>query len=95
MVFMVLPSLISFLPILVRGEWPLLFSFTYYFEQLGKAWISNIGGLFGSIGGFGEIVGITITPLTLAPTTIIIIMVSLSVILLGLATLIFQKQDIP
>jgi len=94
-VFMVLPSLISFLPILVRGEWPLLFSFTYYFEQLGKAWISNTGGLFGSIGSFWEIVGITITPLTLAPTTIIIIMVSLTVILLGLATLIFQKQDIP
>ena len=95
LVFMAMPSLISFLTILARGEWPLLFSFTYYFEQLGKAWISNIGGLFGSIGSYGGLLGITITPLTLAPTTIILIMVSLTVIFLGLATLIFQKQDIP
>ena len=95
LVFMAIPSLISFLTILARGEWPLLFSFTYYFEQLGKVWISNIGGLFGSIGGYGELLGMTITPLTLAPTTIILIMVSLTVIFLGLATLIFQKQDIP
>ena len=95
LVFMALPSLISFLTILAGSDWPLLFSFTYYFEQLGKVWISNIGGIFGSIGSYGELLGMTITPLTLAPTTIILIMVSLAVIFLGLATLIFQKQDIP
>ncbi len=93
--FMVLPTLLSFLPILARSEWPLLFSFTYYFEQLGKVWISNTGGLFGSIGSVGEALGISITTLTLTTTTIILIMVSLTVIFLGLATLIFQKQDIP
>jgi len=95
MVFMVIPTLISFLPILAGGEWPLLFSFSYYFEQLGKVWISNTGGLFGSIGSAGEALGISITPLTLTTTTIILIMVSITVIFLGLATLIFQKQDIP
>jgi len=92
---MALPSLISFLTILVGSDWPLLFSFTYYFEQLSKVWISNIGGIFGSIGSYGELLGMTITPLTLAPSTIFLIMVSLAIIFLGLATLIFQKQDIP
>jgi ABC-type transport system involved in multi-copper enzyme maturation permease subunit len=94
-VFMALPSLINFLTILARSDWPLLFSFTYYFEQLSKVWISNVGGLFGSIGSYGELLGVTITPLTLAATTIILIMVSIIVIFFGLATWIFQKQDIP
>ncbi len=95
MFFMVIPTLISFLPILVGSEWPLLFSFTYYFEQLGEVWISNTGGLFGSIGSVGEAIGISIDPLTLSTTMIILIMASLTVIFLGLATFIFQKQDIP
>ena len=95
LVFMAMPSLISFLTILAGSDWPLLFSLTYYFEQLGKVWISNVGGLFGSIGSYGGILGLTITPLTLAPTTIILIMVALTIFFLGLATLIFQKQDIP
>jgi ABC-type transport system involved in multi-copper enzyme maturation permease subunit len=95
MVFMAMPTIISFLTILARGEWPLLFSFTYYFEQLGKVWISNTGGLFGSIGSYGELLGISIAPLALSTTTIILIMVILTIIFLGLATAIFQKQDIP
>jgi ABC-type transport system involved in multi-copper enzyme maturation permease subunit len=94
-VFMALPSIISFLPMLARSEWPLLFSFTFYFEQLGKVWISNIGGLFGSIGSYGGLLGIEITPLTLTPSTIIVIMVSLTIAFFSLATIIFQKQDIP
>lgn len=94
-VFMALPSIISFLPMLARSEWPLLFSFTFYFEQLGKVWISNIGGLFGSIGSYGGLLGIEITPLTLTPSTIILIMVSLTIAFFSLATIIFQKQDIP
>jgi hypothetical protein len=95
LVFMALPSIISFLPILTRSEWPLLFSFTYYFEQLSKVWISNIGGLFGSIGSYGQLLGVSITPLTLNPMMIILIMSSITIIFFGLATLIFQKQDIP
>jgi hypothetical protein len=94
-VFMALPSIISFLPMLARSEWPLLFSFTFYFEQLGKVWISNIGGLFGSIGSYGGLLGIEITPLTLTPSTIIVIMVNLTIAFFSLATIIFQKQDIP
>ena len=93
--FMALPTITSFLPILARSDWPMLFSFTFYFEQLSKVWISNIGGLFGSIGSYGELLGITITPLTLEPIMVILIMLSLAVIFFGLATIIFQRQDIP
>ncbi|MFX0074811.1 MAG: ABC transporter permease [Candidatus Hermodarchaeota archaeon] len=93
--FMALPSIISFLTILARSDWPMLFSFTYYFEQLSKFWISNIGGLFGSIGSYGQLLGITVTPLSMTPATIILIMSSLTVVFFGLATLIFQRQDIP
>jgi ABC-type transport system involved in multi-copper enzyme maturation permease subunit len=94
-IFMALPSIISFLTILARSDWPMLFSFTFYFEQLSKFWISNIGGLFGSIGSYGQLMGITITPLTLEPATIILIMGGLTVMFFGVATLIFQRQDIP
>ena len=95
LIFMALPSMISFLTILARSDWPLLFSFTFYFEQLSKVWISNVGGLFGSIGSYGELLGITIAPLSLETSTIVLIMSGLTVIFFGLATFIFQKQDIP
>ena len=95
LIFMALPSMISFLTILARSDWPLLFSFTFYFEQLSKVWISNVGGFFGSIGSYGELLGITIAPLSLETSTIILIMGGLTVIFFGFATLIFQKQDIP
>lgn len=94
LVYLALPTLISILTILARSDWPLLFSFTYYIEELSKFWISNVGGFLGTIGTYGELFGITIEPLYLNMTTIILILGGLTVIFFSLATLIFQRQDI-
>jgi len=91
-----LPPIVSFLPIVTQNEYPLLLSFTYYFEQLGGAWVSSGAGLFGSIGTtFGAAFGITITPLSLTTTHIILILSSITIICFVLATWYIQKKDIP
>jgi ABC-type transport system involved in multi-copper enzyme maturation permease subunit len=95
MFLMVAPTLISFLPVIVRSDWPLLFSFTYYYEQLATSWISSSGGFFGSLGNIGELFGISITHLNLTPIPIILIISGISIACFVLATTMFQKQDLP
>ena len=92
---MMIPPLIMFMPVLLGHEWPLLLSFTYYYERLGEVWISTTGGIFGSIGAMGELFGIEITRLNLEPATILLILSGISAVCLFIATLLFQKQDIP
>jgi ABC-type transport system involved in multi-copper enzyme maturation permease subunit len=95
MILVALPPIISFLPMVARNEWPLLFSFTFYIEELGKAWVSTSGGLFGSLGSVGEAFGLTITPLNLNVTSIILILIGITGIFLVSATFLFRKQDLP
>ena len=95
MLLVAIPPMISFLPILTRSEWPLLFSFTFYIEELGKEWISNAGGLFGSLSGYGELFGLSIKTLNLNSTSIILILAGITIVFLGTATLLFRKQDLP
>ena len=97
MIILLLPSLISFVPILTKHEWPLLFSLNYYYEQLGNAWISNTGGFFAQLSSsvyFG-VTDISITPLNLTTIPIVLILSGITIVFLVLSTLIFQKQDLP
>ncbi|MHA1266587.1 MAG: ABC transporter permease [Candidatus Helarchaeota archaeon] len=94
-ILIVLPPLFSFLPLATRNEWPLLFSFTYYFEQLGSSWVASSGGLFGTIGTtYGSLLGVTITPLNLSPSEILLILSMITIICFICATIYLQKTDI-
>ncbi|MDD1779429.1 MAG: ABC transporter permease [Candidatus Helarchaeota archaeon] len=95
MLLMVLPPLVSFLPILTRHEWPMLLSFSYYYEQLGNAWVYQGGGLFSTLGPtFGTLFGIDITALALTPLQIILILSVITVICFTLATLYLERKDV-
>ncbi|MHA1278405.1 MAG: ABC transporter permease [Candidatus Helarchaeota archaeon] len=95
MILIVIPPLVSFLPIITRNNFPLLFSFTYYSENLGSYWIYNGGGLFGSIGSsYGTLLGIDITPINLTPIQSILILSVITAICLVLSTYILEKKDI-
>lgn len=96
MILMVIPPLVSFLPIATQHEWPLLFSLSYYYENLGSIWIYNGGGLFGTISSsYGLLLGITITPLELTVTHIALILTGITVVCFTLATIYIQRTDIP
>ena len=92
---MVLPPLVSFLPILTRSEWPLLLSFSYYYEQLGSVWVYQGGGLFSTIGTtFGAAFGLTITPITITPLQIVGILSTITIVCFGLATFYLERKDV-
>jgi len=94
--FMILPTIVGFLPIVVRSEWPLLFSFSYYFEELSSAWISQFGGGLSSIYlAYSELLGIDIFTLNLSAIHIVLILIILSISLFIISTLYLQKTDIP
>ncbi|MFX1235459.1 MAG: ABC transporter permease [Promethearchaeota archaeon] len=95
LIVMILPTLTSFLPILFRHEWPLLFSYSYYFEKLGSFWISNTGGGLSSIlSPYSELLGFTITTLEIDPIYIILILLSITIVCFTVSTLYLQKIDI-
>ncbi|MFX1584664.1 MAG: ABC transporter permease [Promethearchaeota archaeon] len=92
---MIVPTLVSFLPILTQHEWPLLFSYSYYFEKLGSFWISSGGGGLSTIlAPYAEVLGFTITSIDLSPTNIILILSSITLICLAASTFYLQKIDI-
>jgi len=95
MLLMILPPLVSFLPILTGHEWPLLLSFSYYYEQLGNVLVYQGGGLFSSLGPtFGTLFGMTITPLEITPVQIILILSVVAIICFTLATLYLERKDV-
>ncbi|MGB5911082.1 MAG: ABC transporter permease subunit [Promethearchaeia archaeon] len=95
LLLMIVPTLVSFLPILAQHEWPLLFSYSYYFEKLGSFWISSSGGGLSSIlAPYAELFGFTITTIALSPTHIILILSSITIICLTVSTFYLQKIDI-
>jgi ABC-type transport system involved in multi-copper enzyme maturation permease subunit len=95
MILIAIPPIVSFLPIVTKNEIPLLFSFTYYSENLGSYWIYNAGGLFGSIGSsYGMLLGIDITPINLTPMHSILILTIITAVCLALSTYTLQKRDI-
>jgi ABC-type transport system involved in multi-copper enzyme maturation permease subunit len=95
LLLMIVPTLVSFLPILAQHEWPLLFSYSYYFEKLGSFWISSAGGGLSSIlAPYAELFGFTITTITLSPTYIILILLSITIVCLTVSTFYLQKIDI-
>ncbi len=95
MLLIAIPPIVSFLPLVTKNEYPLLLSFTYYFESLGNQWIYNGGGLFGSIGSsYGEMFGITITEISLTPIQIVLILSSITIICLAIATYYLEKTDV-
>lgn len=96
LILMILPTLTSFLPILVRNDWPLLFSYSYYIEKLGSFWISNTGGGLSSIVlPFSELLGFTITTLQIDAISIILILLSIAGACFVVASIYLQKIDIP
>ncbi|MFX1496242.1 MAG: ABC transporter permease [Promethearchaeota archaeon] len=96
LILMILPTLTSFLPILFRNEWPLLFSYSYYIEKLGSFWISNTGaGLSSIVLPFSELLGFTITTLQIDAISIILILLSIAGVCFIVASLYLQKIDIP
>lgn len=95
MLLMVLPPLVSFLPILTRHEWPLLLSFSYYYEQLGNVWVYQGGGLFSSLGtSFGTLFGFKITVIEITPLQIVLILSAITVICFALATFYLERKDV-
>ncbi|MFX1589964.1 MAG: ABC transporter permease [Promethearchaeota archaeon] len=92
---MIVPTLVSFLPILTQHEWPLLFSYSYYFEKLGSFWISSGGGGLSTIlAPYAELLGFTITTIDLSAIHIILILSSITIICLIISTFHLQKIDI-
>ncbi len=92
---MIVPTLVSFLPILTQHEWPLLFSYSYYFEKLGSFWISSSGGGLSTIlAPYAELLGFTITTIALSPIHIILILSSITLICLTVSTFHLQRIDI-
>ena len=92
---MFLPTITSFLPILTRSEWPLLLSFSYYYEQLGSVWVYQGGGLFSTIGTtFGAAFGLTITPITITPLQIVGILSTITIVCFALATFYLERKDV-
>jgi ABC-type transport system involved in multi-copper enzyme maturation permease subunit len=90
-----IPPIVGFLPMVTRNEIPLLFSFTYYSENLGSFWVYNAGGLFSSIGtSYGQMLGIEIAPLNLTPIHSILILTCITVVCFFIATYFFEKTDI-
>lgn len=94
LIAMLLPVFISFLPLATRHEWPMLLSLTYYSDQLSMAWISNSGGLLGSISQMGQVFGIEITTLNLTVPDIVLILSSITIVSLGISTIAIQRGDI-
>ncbi|MFX1432116.1 MAG: ABC transporter permease [Promethearchaeota archaeon] len=95
LLLMLVPSFVSFLPILFRHEWPLLLSYSYYFEQLGRLWISNTGGGLSTIlSPYSMLLGFDITPINLSPINIVLILSSITIFCLVISTFYFQKIDI-
>lgn len=93
---MVLPALISFIPIIIGNEWPLLFSFSYYVEKLGSTWVSTSGGLFGSLTTmYGSLFGRTITTLDLDVMQIVLALLGIASVCLALATILLRRKDLP
>ncbi|MFX1364551.1 MAG: ABC transporter permease [Promethearchaeota archaeon] len=96
LLFLIFPSFVSFLPILVRHEWPLLLTDSYYYEELGRTWIANTTGGFSTITGtLSESLGFTITPIKLTPVSIVLISSFVTLACLAISTLYFRKIDIP
>jgi len=92
---MIVLTLVSFLPILTQHEWPLLFSYSYYFEKLGSFWISSGGGGLSTIlAPYAEVFGFTIATIDLSPMHIILILSSITLICLAASTFYLQKIDI-
>ncbi|MFX0033929.1 MAG: ABC transporter permease [Promethearchaeota archaeon] len=95
LIVMLLPTLTSFLPILVRHEWPLLFSYSYYFEKLGSFWISTSGaGLSTIMAPYSELLGFSITALEISPEFITLILLSITIVCFVVSTVYLQKIDI-
>ena len=95
LLLMIVPTFIIFLPILFRNEWPLLFSYSYYFEQLGRIWISNtIGGLSTILSPLSGLLGFTVIPINLSPEIIVLIMSSITIVCLVISTFYFHKIDL-
>ena len=95
MLLIAIPPIVSFLPIVTKNEIPLLFSFTYYSENLGSYWIYNAGGLFGSIGSsYGTLLGIDIATLNLKPIHSILILSVITIVCFVLSTYYLEKKDI-
>ncbi|MFX0180224.1 MAG: ABC transporter permease [Candidatus Hodarchaeota archaeon] len=95
LLLMIVPTLVSFLPILTQHEWPLLLSYSYYFEKLGSYWISSSGGGLSSIlAPYAEVFGFTITTIALSPIHIILILSAITIICLTVSTFYLQKIDI-
>ena len=95
LLLMIVPSFVSFLPILFRHEWPLLFSYSYYFERLGRLWISNTGGGLSTIlSPYSGLLGFNIIPIDLSPINIVLILSFITILCLSISTIYFQKIDI-
>ncbi|MBD3196399.1 MAG: hypothetical protein GF317_15175 [Candidatus Lokiarchaeota archaeon] len=95
LILMILPTLVSFLPLLFRHEWPLLLSYPYYLERLGNLWISQSGGgLSSAVAPYSLILDIEIVSISLNSAGIILILSAILVISLIIATLYIQRIDI-
>ncbi|MFX1296017.1 MAG: ABC transporter permease, partial [Promethearchaeota archaeon] len=95
-ILMIIPYILTSLPLVTQNEYPLLFSFMYYSEILGSHWIFSGGGPFSIVyGGFSDVMGIsTITPLNLAPICVVLIVSCITIVCLVIATYTLQKADI-
>ena len=95
MMLVILPTIVGFLPILVRHEWPLLFSYSYYSEKLGMFWISQSGqGLSNIIGPYSQLLGITITTFGFTAGDILLILSLITIVSMIIATLYIRRIDI-
>ncbi|MEJ2294013.1 MAG: ABC transporter permease subunit, partial [Candidatus Lokiarchaeota archaeon] len=95
MMLVILPTIVGFLPILVRHEWPLLFSYSYYSEKLGMFWISQSGqGLSNIIGPYSQLLGITITTFGFTASDILLILSLITIVSMIIATLYIRRIDI-
>ncbi|MBD3202260.1 MAG: hypothetical protein GF316_19765 [Candidatus Lokiarchaeota archaeon] len=95
LILMILPTLVSFLPLLFRHEWPLLLSYPYYLERLGNLWISQSGGgLSSAVAPYSQLLDIEIISISLNSAGIVLILSAILIISLLIATLYIQRIDI-
>ncbi len=95
MMLVILPTIVGFLPILLRHEWPLLLSYSYYSEKLGMFWISESGqGLSNIIGPYSQLLGITITTFGFTAIDILLILALMTIVSMIIATLYIRRIDI-